>query len=186
MLILVSEEVLMMGSIGLGLLYASRGMGTGIGPVIGRRIFTEEHDWVRAMGLCMIFGGAMYAMVGITSSIVVMLFFVFVAHAASGANWVMSTVLLQRRTPDPFRGRIFSTDWLLFTLAQSASLLLASWLLENRLLTIQQAMIVFSLLLVVAGLIWHFTITSHEEEYQEIKFDLGSREGKTKAEMLSK
>lgn len=184
MLILVSEEVLMMGSVGLGLLYASRGVGTGIGPVIGRRLFTEEHDWVRAMGLCMMFGGTMYAVVGATSSIVIMLIFVFIAHAASGANWVMSTVLLQRRTPDPFRGRIFSTEWLLFTLAQSASVVAASWLLENDWLTIQQAMILFAVLLAVAGLIWHFTITSYEEEYQDFKFDRARRDS-AQAEMLS-
>ena len=166
MLILVSEDVLMMGSIGLGLLYSARGVGTGIGPVIGRRIFNQESDWVRAMGFCMIFAGVMYSVVGLTTSLGLMLLFVFIAHAASGANWVMSTVLLQRRTPDTFRGRIFSTEWLLFTLAQSASVMIASWILENNWLTIQQAMVVFALGLSMAGLIWHFTITQQEKVYQ--------------------
>lgn len=172
MLILVSEDVLMMGSIGLGLLYSARGIGTGIGPVIGRRIFDRERDWVRAMGFCMIFGGLMYSIVGMTTSLGVMLFFVFIAHAASGANWVMSTVLLQRRTPDTFRGRIFSTEWLLFTLTQSASVILASWILENDWLTIQQTMIVYALLLAVAGVIWHMTVASQEQDYQELKMDM--------------
>jgi MFS family permease len=172
MLILVSEDVLMMGSIGLGLLYSARGIGTGIGPVIGRRIFDRERDWVRAMGFCMIFGGLMYSIVGMTTSLGVMLFFVFIAHAASGANWVMSTVLLQRRTPDTFRGRIFSTEWLLFTLTQSASVILASWILENNWLTIQQTMIVYALLLAVAGMIWHTTVTQDEHIYQVEKEDL--------------
>ncbi len=167
MLILVSEEVLMMGSIGIGLLYSARGVGTGIGPVIGRRIFSKEQDWVRAMGYCMIFGGLMYMVVGWTTSLIVMLLFVFIAHAASGANWVMSTVLLQRRTPDTFRGRIFSTEWLLFTLAQSISVMVSSWILENDWLTIQQTMIVFALLLSVTGIIWHVTITQEEMAFQE-------------------
>lgn len=169
MLILVAEDVLMMGSIGLGLLYSARGVGTGIGPIIGRRIFDRERDWVRAMGYCMMFGGLMYSVVGMTTSLGVMLFFVFIAHAASGANWVMSTVLLQRRTPDTFRGRIFSTEWLLFTLTQSASVIAASWILENNWLTIQQTMIVYAFLLVVAGLVWHFTVTSQERVYQQIQ-----------------
>jgi MFS family permease len=167
MLILVSEEVLMMGSIGIGLLYSARGVGTGIGPVIGRRIFSDEQDWVRAMGYCMIFGGLMYMVVGLTTSLIVMLLFVFIAHAASGANWVMSTVLLQRRTPDTFRGRIFSTEWLLFTLAQSVSVMVASWILENDWLTIQQTMIVFALLLSITGIIWHTTISRGEQDFQE-------------------
>lgn len=171
MLILVSEEVLMMGSIGIGLLYSARGVGTGIGPVIGRRIFNRERDWVRAMGFCMIFGGLMYAVVGLTTILSVMLVFVFIAHAASGANWVMSTVLLQRRTPDTFRGRVFSTEWLLFTLAQSASVVIASWVLENDWLTIQDTMVVFALGLALAGGIWHFTVASQEDEYQKVQVE---------------
>ncbi|GAA5520177.1 MFS transporter [Aliifodinibius salicampi] len=167
MLILVSEEVLMMGSIGIGSLYSARGVGTGIGPVIGRRIFSDEQDWVRAMGYCMIFGGLMYMVVGLTTSLIVMLLFVFIAHAASGANWVMSTVLLQRRTPDTFRGRVFSTEWLLFTLAQSVSVMVSSWILENDWLTIQQTMIVFALLLSITGIIWHTTITQEEQAFQK-------------------
>lgn len=171
MLILVSEDVLMMGSVGIGLLYAARGVGTGVGPVIGRRIFDQERDWVRAMGFCMVFGGLMYSVVGLTTSFTVMMVFVFIAHAASGANWVMSTVLLQRRTPDTFRGRVFSTEWLLFTLAQSVSVVVASWVLENGWLSIQDTMIVFALLLAATGLVWHFTVTSQEHEYQEYKMN---------------
>jgi MFS family permease len=166
MLILVSEEVLLMGSVGLGLLYSARGVGTGIGPVIGRRIFNRERDWVQAMGYSMMFAGAMYTVVGMTTSLAVMLLFVFIAHAASGANWVMSTVLLQRRTPDTYRGRIFSTEWLLFTLTQSASVMTASWILENDWLSIQQTMIVYAILLSVAGVVWYFTIARQEEVYQ--------------------
>jgi len=167
MLILVSEDVLMMGSIGIGLLYSARGVGTGIGPVVGRRIFNRERDWVRAMGFCMVFGGLMYAVVGLTTSLIVMLVFVFIAHAASGANWVMSTVLLQRRTPDTYRGRVFSTEWLLFTLAQSASVVIASWILENKWLSIQHTMIIFALGLAVTGVVWHFTIAKQEHAHQQ-------------------
>ena len=166
MLVLVSEQVLLMGSVGVGLLYSARGIGTGIGPVIGRRIFPAEHGWVRAIGLCMVFGGAMYVMVGATGSLLIMLLFVFIAHMASGASWVMSTVLLQRRTPDTFRGRIFSTEWLLYTLAQSVSVLTASWILENEILSIPQTIMIFAVMLSVAGVIWHFTITKREMSYQ--------------------
>lgn len=167
LLILVSEQILMMGSVGIGLLYAARGVGTGIGPVIGRRIFRDEGDWVQAMGFCMIFTGFMYLVVGWTGSVVVMVIFVFLAHTASGANWVMSTVLLQRRTPDTFRGRIFSTEWLLFTLGQSCSVVVASTLLENDLFTIREMILIFAVLLAITGVLWNFTITVQEHTYQQ-------------------
>ncbi|MFH5831238.1 MFS transporter [Halalkalibaculum sp. DA3122] len=167
LLILVAEEILMMGSVGLGLLYAARGIGTGIGPVFGRRIFKNEGDWIRAMGLCMMFTGAMYLVVGWTGNIILMLIFVFLGHTASGANWVMSTVLLQRRTPDTFRGRIFSTEWLLFTLTQSVSVFTASMLLEHDIFTIRQIILLFAILLAVTGVVWHFTVTAQEQTYQQ-------------------
>lgn len=167
MLILVSEDILLMGSVGLGLLYSARGIGTGIGPIIGRRLFPDESDWIRVMGLCMIFTGAMYVIVGLTTSLIFMLIFVLLAHTSSGANWVMSTVLLQRRTPDALRGRIFSTEWLLFTLAQSASVLIASVLLENDIFTIQQLLVTFGALLAGAGIFWGLTITRQEALYQD-------------------
>ena len=163
MLIIVAEDVLMMGSVGLGILYAARGIGTGIGPVIGRRLFKQEGGWVRAMGYFMIFCGIMYLFLSGVSSILVMSLFVMVAHMASGANWVMSTVLLQRRAPDTFRGRVFSTEWLLFTTAQSVSVTVAAAILEFDLLSIRQLIGVFAVLLMVSGTYWLLKIAPAEE-----------------------
>ena len=119
MLILVSDSILQMGSIGLGLLYAARGIGTGIGPIIARQYFTDEGQWIVVMGASITLTGTMYLVVGLTDVWWMMFVFVLLAHAASGANWVTSTVLLQKRSEDNFRGRVFSTEWLLFTLGNS-------------------------------------------------------------------
>lgn len=165
MLILVSEEVLMMGSIGLGILYAARGIGTGIGPVIGRRIFRKESGWIRAIGFFMVFTGLMYSFASFMSTVILMSLFVMIAHMASGSNWVFSTVLLQRRAPDLFRGRVFSTEWLLFTLTQSVSVTVAALILELNVLSLQNTMILFSSILVISGTFWLILIAPGEEEY---------------------
>lgn len=165
LLILVAEDVLMMGSIGLGLLYAARGLGTGIGPVIGRRLFRSESSWILAMGLAMIVCGSFYLLLGRTSSLPLMLLFVLVAHAASGVNWVTSTVLLQRRTPDTFRGRVFSSEWLLFTLTQSLSVLLASLALEWGWSSLRGTITLFSAAMVTVGLGWIALVVPLERRY---------------------
>jgi MFS family permease len=165
LLILIAEDILLMGSIGLGVLYAARGVGTGIGPVIGRRIFREEGTWVKAMGYCMIFGGLMYALLSGMESLIWIALLVMAAHIASGANWVMSTVLLQRRAPDTFRGRVFSTEWLLFTLSQSISVTFAAIMLEFGFLSIRQAVLLFALLLVGIGIFWLLKIAPAEKMY---------------------
>jgi len=170
MLIIVAEDVLMMGSIGLGFLCAARGIGTGIGPVAGRRIFKRESRWILAMGLFMVICGMFYMVVSLTETLIVMLLFVLLAHMASGANWVMSTVLLQRRAPDVYRGGAFSTEWFLFTLSQSLSVTIASLILEFGWLTIQQTISVFSILLCLVGVVWLIRVVPAETRYHgEVK-----------------
>ena len=168
LLILVAEDILLMGSVGLGILYAARGVGTGIGPVIGRRIFKKESTWVKAMGYCMVFAGVMYALLSGSEALFLITLLVMIAHAASGSNWVMSTVLLQRRAPDTFRGRVFSTEWLLFTLSQSVSVTIAALLLEFDLLTIRQTILLFSLMLSSIGVFWLMKIAPAEEAEQQV------------------
>ena len=167
MLIIISEDILMMGSIGLGILYAARGFGTGIGPIIGRRLFPNENNWVMVMGGAISATGVMYMVVGVTSSIWVMIIFVLLAHTASGANWVKSTVLLQKRTVDTFRGRIFSTEWLLFTIMNSISVILAAVILEFQIVDVKILMIIYGGLMGLAGSIWSLSITKQESIYHK-------------------
>jgi MFS family permease len=181
MLIIAAEELLMMGSIGLGILYAARGVGTGIGPVVGRRVFKKEDTWVRGMGIFMMAAGLMYAMVSLSETLLFMVLFVMLAHMASGSNWVMSTVLLQRRAPDRFRGRVFSLEWLLFTVAQSISVTAAALILEFDLLTLRQTMGVFSLMLFAAGLFWLFQIAPHENNRQKLREQILNKQRQTGA-----
>lgn len=169
LLIIVSEEVLMMGSMGLGLLYAARGVGTGIGPVIGRNLFRDQKDWVFLMGLSITFCGMMYLVVGWVSTIWIMVVFVLLAHAASGANWVSSTVLLQERTSDIYRGRVFSTEWLLFTIGNSLSVIIASLVLESGLITVKPLIMIYGGAMILAGIAWTLTITAQEKLFQEEK-----------------
>lgn len=168
LLIIVSEDVLKMGSIGLGLLYAARGIGTGVGPVIGRRLFKDQKDWVMVMGFSILIAGLMYMVVGWSTSIVLMIFFVFLAHSASGANWVMSTILLQKRTTDTFRGRIFSTEWLLFTIANSFSVMAAAACLELDLISVKPLIMIYGGVMLIAGAVWTISVTKQEKAYQNM------------------
>ena len=163
MLIIVAEEVLLMGSVGLGILYAARGVGTGLGPVVGRRLFRSESNWIKAIGYFMIIAGCMYAMASFMGSVILMSLFILAAHMASGSNWVFSTVLLQRRSPDLFRGRVFSTEWLLFTFTQSISVTVAALILEFELLTLTSTMVLFSVMLVLSGIYWLRMVAPGEE-----------------------
>jgi MFS family permease len=166
LLILVADDILMLGSVGLGLLYAARGMGTAVGPVVIRRFFPNESRWIKTIGICMALVGFGYVLVGLSTSLIWMLLLVLFAHAGSGANWVISTILIQKRTPDNYRGRVFSSEWLLFTLVESVSVMTAASLLYFNILDLRQTIILFGIILMIASVFWHLTITRKEEIWQ--------------------
>jgi hypothetical protein len=87
---------------------------------------------------------------------------VVVAHAGSGANWVLSTVELQRRTEDRFRGRAFATEWLLITAADSVSILAVSLLLEAGWLSLAGGFALCAGLQIACGAAWLATVVPAE------------------------
>lgn len=163
LLILISEQILMMGSIGLGLLYAARGLGTAAGPIALRNFFPDESKWITYMGFALMLPGVCYLVVGVTESLILMLIVVFIGHCGSGANWVSSTVLLQKRAPDQFRGRVFSAEFLLFTMAQSVSVTIVSLLLDYEIITLVTAIHGLAIGLIAFGFIWLLTIARLEQ-----------------------
>lgn len=149
-------------AIGIGILFATRGLGTGIGPVLARALFKKETRWPLLLGVCIAVSGLFYAAVGYLPWTYALTIMVFVAHAASGANWVLASVLLQKRTVDQLRGRVFSTEWLLVMLAESLSILAASWLLETGILDLRGAFRGFGFLQLLCGAAWLILVVPRE------------------------
>jgi hypothetical protein len=87
---------------------------------------------------------------------------VIFAHAASGANWVLSTVLLQERTEDRYRGRVFATEWLLVTGINTVGILVASLLLDSGAASLRTVVTAFAVIQMVTGVAWLVTIVPWE------------------------
>lgn len=158
---------------GIGVLFMARGIGTGIGPVIVRWLFQDRHIWPTVMGACVAFCGACYLTVGLLpwsdrlGAVVLLCAFIVAGHAASGGNWVLSTVTLQKRTDDRFRGRVFSTDWLFVMLAESTSIFTASLLLETGWVDLKTAFLAFAGLQIACGLLWIALVVPRERRDDE-------------------
>lgn len=110
--------------LGVALLYVARALGTGIGPLLARRLAPRETP---AAMRCLIFGSFLwpacwYLVFATTGHWLVAATAVTLAHFGGSVLWVYSTLLLQRSVPDAFRGRVMSTDLGLATLAISISL----------------------------------------------------------------
>ncbi len=149
-------------AIGIGWLFAVRGIGTGLGPIAARAYVPERRLWPRMMGLGIAATGILYLGVGLLPWTWLLLVLILGAHATSGANWVTSTVLLQERTEDRYRGRVFATEWLLITLTDSVSILAASVLLEMGWLDLRTGFLVFAGVEVLAGIAWLLFVARRE------------------------
>lgn len=143
-------------ALGFGLFFFARGIGTGTGPILARKFLTNQEKWPLLIGILVMISGVFYFFVGYTLGISVWLtvFLVILAHSASGANWVLSTILTQMWVEDEIRGRVFSIDMLIMSLAFSISSACAGYLLENQIFSLQHGFQIFALLMIVSGLIF--------------------------------
>src|SRR4051812_16346680 len=107
-------------SIATGLLFAARGLGAMVGPMLARGAIgaTPKHRAVIVVcGVSTLTFSALYAVFPFTHAFAAALVVVMLAHLGGGAQWSLSTYGLQRETPDQFRGRVLSLDYGLATLA---------------------------------------------------------------------
>jgi len=143
-------------ALGFGLFFFARGIGTGTGPILARKFLTNQEKWPLLIGVLVMISGFFYFFVGFTLGMNLWLtvFLVMLAHSASGANWVLSTILTQMWVEDEIRGRVFSIDMLIMSLTFSLSSASAGFLLEKDYLTLQNGFQVFALLMIVSGFVF--------------------------------
>jgi len=125
----MATEVFSSGDRGIGLLMSARGAGALIGPFLFRRLFgTHGRNLFRSIAIAFsVFGGG-YVLFGLAPTLWVAAAGAFVAHLGGGAQWTLSTLGLQRYSPDAIRGRVFAADYSLISLTIGASMVGAGFL----------------------------------------------------------
>lgn len=141
---------------GFGLFFFARGIGTGIGPLIVRSVFKDKNMWPSLIGILVAISGFFYLIVGLTLDILLPLtvILIIISHAASGGNWVLSTVLTQSWVEDEVRGRVFSMDMLILGTTAAISTTTAGYLVEYHDLSLKAGFISFSIVLIFSGIIF--------------------------------
>jgi MFS family permease len=141
------------GDAGIGLLFAARGLGVLTGPFIARALVgTEDRGLLIGIGASLAVLTVSYALFPLAPSAWMAAGLVFLAHCGGGGQWTLSTLGLQRATPDAMRGRLFSLDYGLVTLTIAVSTLLAGMLAD----AVAPSTAVWTMvgLVVVAGIGW--------------------------------
>ena len=126
LLAIFGATVYQAGDVGIGILFAARGLGALLGPFIARAAFGfDQRGLVIGIGVAFFLFLGGYLLLPLAPGLAVGAALVFVAHVGGGAQWTLSTTGLQRATPDAVRGRIFSVDYGLVTFVAAVSTIVA-------------------------------------------------------------
>jgi len=129
MLAITSDDIWGAGQLGVGILFAARGLGALVGPFAARTFATDDQSrLLRGISLSFLVYLVGYALLPLSPVIWAAAVFVFVGHLGGGAQWTLSSFGLQRATPDRIRGRVFAVDFGLALAVSSVSTLVAGWL----------------------------------------------------------
>jgi MFS family permease len=156
--VILAEQVFVIGeggSTSLGLQYAIVGVGTGVGPIIARRFSGDDDRKLRVMiawsyGLSVLGLMIISPLSGFGALLVGSLF----RGVGTGINWVFSTQLLLQLVPNQVRGRVFSTEFALFTLGNALAAGLGGWIFDHAGVSISSIMWWITVISAVPGLIW--------------------------------
>jgi predicted MFS family arabinose efflux permease len=143
------------GSTSIGLLYAARGFGALIGPVIARWITSGLPRTMRqSISVAFFVSAIFYLLFAHARSLPMALFFVIGAHAGGSIQWVFSTTLLQMSVPNRFLGRVFALEIALLTLSMSVSTYLTGYGLDHAGLSARQMATLLGIAFVIPGIAW--------------------------------
>lgn len=142
------------GSISLGLIFVMSGIGSGIGPILGRNWARDRDRELRLM----IALGYFSAIAGFLISATLISFPVILIGAllrgiGGGLMWVLSTQLLLQIVPNQVRGRVFSTEFALMTLFTALSSGITGTLIDSA-LGIQGILVLGSALTIIPAVVW--------------------------------
>ncbi len=151
------QQVFKAGDAGIGILYSARGIGALVGPFVIRAMTGDDIGKLRrALWLSFMLSGVGYFLLALSGWLNVIwlgAIALIVAHFGGGANWAISSVLLQLTTPDRLRGRVFAADYGFSTLTTSISTLIFGLALQAGTLPMTLAL-VGGVIFCFYGVIW--------------------------------
>lgn len=141
-------------AVATGALYAARGAGTGLGPLLARAFSgSSDRSLKLQISLGFLVAACGYALFGTASGLSLACAWVALAHVGGSMLWVASTVYWQKHVEDAFRGRVFALEFLGMNLAFAAGGLLAG-ALYDRTGSLDLTVWTISILVLVLGLAW--------------------------------
>ena len=156
--VVIAEKIFVSGeggSTSLGLIYAFSGIGTGLGPIFARYYSGDRDPLLRKfISVAYAIGIIGTAIIAPLATFPLVLLGSLLRSFGGGINWVFSTQLLLQLTPNSVRGRVFSTEFAVFTLANALGAALGGWALDNTEFTLSGMLWVMAALTLIPTVGW--------------------------------
>jgi len=110
------------GSISTGLLYATIGIATGVGPAALQSLLPDTllgNEQAILWGFLFLFVGSV--VLALSVNLGVLLLANFIRSSGSGILWVFSATMLMKSIDPEYRGRVFAYEWAVLTLLGACS-----------------------------------------------------------------
>ena len=129
LLAVFGRQVFQAGDVGIGVLFAARGLGALVGPFVARAAAgDDDRGLIRGVSWAVVAFIVGYALLPLSPGLALASACVFVAHMGGGAQWFLSSFGLQRAVPDALRGRVLGFDYASVTMATTISTIVAGLL----------------------------------------------------------
>ena len=149
-MVAISQQVFTVGEgggISLGLMFGLMGVGTGIGPILARKLTGDDGPTLRkAMVVGFLLSSLGSAATAPLLNLPVVLLATFVRGVGGGIVWVFCTQLLLQNVARAVHGRVFATEFMFIYLASALASSVVGAALDSS----------FS----IAGIIWSMTALS--------------------------
>jgi MFS family permease len=156
--VVIAEQIFAIGEgggISLGLMYASVGLGTGIGPILARRFTGDRPRPLRnAIVLSFLISSIGLALIAMLQNFGLVLIGTLLRGVGVGINWVFSNQLLLHLLPDRVRGRVFSTEFAFLTLMNATGSAIGGWVVDMPAFSVAGIMWWLAGLTLIPGLLW--------------------------------
>jgi MFS family permease len=143
------------GGIGLGILFATAGIGTGFGPFVAR-VFTQDRE--RPLSIMIAIAYPLSAIgsliIAPLSSFELVLLGNILRAVGGGITWVFSNQLLFETVPDDIRGRVFASEFAFFSLASALGSLAGGWGVDLPQVGIGGTFLWMAGMILVPGILW--------------------------------
>ena len=120
LVVAVSQQVFVVGEgggIGMGLIFGVAGVGSGLGPILARKLTGDDGPTLKkAISVAYLISALGLAVTAPLVSLPLVLLGTLVRAIGGGIIWVFSTQLLLQNVPRRVHGRVFATEFMFFYL----------------------------------------------------------------------